>query len=120
MRGALTEDSRETVVVRIFVVLNGADPAEELVGAAAVDVPDRATRLGRIIVEVPVKMDRVGSDVLQLRAGSFPQFLTPGEVPLIELLCRQIRTHGDRVHVGPGNACLGRTCAGARSRVGEG
>src|ERR1700691_5205554 len=119
MGQTLAKNRSETVVVRIFVVLDCADPAEELVWTAVIDVSNGATGLGRVVVEVAVKMDGMRSEVLQLHAGSLPQFLSPGKVPLIELLGRQMRAHGDRVHVGAGNARHGRTCAGARSGVDE-
>src|ERR1700691_1188554 len=120
MGQTLAKNRSETVVVRIFVVLDRADPAEELVWAAVIDVSNRTTGLGRVVVEVAVKMDGMRPEVLQLHTSSFPQFLSPGKVPLIEFLGRQMRAHGDRTHVGPGNARHGRTCARARSGVAEG
>src|ERR1700761_9519260 len=90
MRGTLAKNRRETVVVRIFIVLNRADSAKELVGAAPIDISDRAARLRGVVIEVTIKVDRMGSQILQLRTGSSPQLLAPGEVPLIQLLHRQM------------------------------
>ena len=89
MGRALAQNCSEAVVVGIFVILDGADSAEELVGAASVDVSYGTTGLRRVVIEIPVQMDGMRSQVLQLRAGAFPQLLSPGQVPLIELLGRQ-------------------------------
>src|ERR1700736_4847277 len=119
MADTLAQNCGETVVVRIFVVLDGADPAEELIGTPSVDVSPRTAGLGRVVIEIPIKMDCMRPDVLQLGAGPFPQFLSPGQVPLIELLGRQVWAHRNRPHIGPGSARYWRTRASAWSGVGE-
>src|ERR1700685_4242097 len=96
MRRTLAENRRETVVMRIFVVLDSTNPAEELVRAPVVYISDRTARLRLVVIEIPIKVDRVRPQILQLCAGSFPQLLPPGEVPLIQLLHRQVWPHGDR------------------------
>lgn len=63
----LTEDRRKPVVVRVDVILNTANAAEELIGPAAID----ASRTGRrcVVEEVAVKMQPVRAQILgpQLR-----------------------------------------------------
>src|ERR1700744_4681116 len=117
MGRTLAKDRGKAVVVRVFVVLDGADSTEELIRTAVIDISNRTTRLGRIVIEIAVKMDRMRSEVLQLGAGSPPQFLSPGQIPLVELLRRGMRGHGDRTYIGPGNARYRRTGAGAWSGI---
>src|SRR5580658_4915596 len=119
MGGALAQNGCKAVVVGVFVVLDGADPAEELVGTTIVDVSYGTTGQRRVVIEIAVQMNRMRSQVLQLHAGASPQLLSEGQVPLIEFLGRQMRAHGDRIHIGPGNTRYGRTCAGARSGAGK-
>src|ERR1700733_14428358 len=119
MYRALAQNRRESVVVGVFVILDRADAAPELIGAAVVNVSYGTAGQWRIVIEIAVKVNCVRAEVLQFHAGASPQLLSPGQVPLIELLGRQVRAHGDGAHVGSGNARNGRTCAGAWRGTGK-
>src|SRR3984957_17679232 len=119
MYRALAQNRRESVVVGVFVILDGADAAPELIGTAVVDVSYGTAGQRRVVIEIAVKVNCVRAEVLQFHARASPQLLSPGQVPLIELLGRQVRAHGDGAHVGSGNARNGRTCAGAWSGTGK-
>src|ERR1700761_9223338 len=100
MRRTLPENRREPVVVGILIVLNGADPAKKLVRAPSIDVSHRTTGQRLVVIKVAIEMDGVRTEVLQLGARSSPHLLPPRQVPLIELLGWQMRSHGNRIDVG--------------------
>src|SRR5437773_1991214 len=78
---ALTEDCGETVIVRDFVVLNGANLSPKLIRAARIHAP--GSGLGGVVKVASVQMQRVGAGILQLKTVVLPQFAVNADAPSI-------------------------------------
>lgn len=112
VRGALTEDDADRIVVRVQIVRDYSARAEKRSRAARVD--RTRPRLRRVVEEASIEMARIGSDVLKIHSCALPQLPLKVDAPLIFPGVRQLPRGRDHVGRCRGAWYAGRSLEGQR------